>query len=142
MFLILNIQDHNQGSWLAGDEGGIKHALHFFISRGEDSSLKYLDKFFKKFKLSWRSCQGLGLIITEASLTQVKVFATVINVLAWQFNLPTSGSFYAPGDLEKIVPLMFKKLKKQKKFEPLQIKYNQKPDITISAPQHSYKIVK
>lgn len=142
MFLILYIKDHNHGSWLAGDERGIKYILHFYISRGEDSSLKYLDKFFKKFKLNWRRCQGIGLIIKEASLTQVKVFSTVVNVLAWQFNLPSRGSFYSDDDIEKIYRPIFKKLKKQKKFKPLKIKYHQKPDITIGRSKHSYKIVK
>lgn len=142
MFLTLYIQDHNHGSWLICDKAAIKFRLDFAIARGEDDSLKYLFKFLEQHHWPWRKLQGVALIVEDASLTQVKVFTTMINTIAWQYQLPTAADFYSATKLNKILEKIYTKLKKQKKFKQITVKYKQKADITISHRHPSYKIVK
>ncbi|PWB38743.1 MAG: hypothetical protein C3F02_02435 [Parcubacteria group bacterium] len=142
MFLILYIKDHNHGCWLILEKGTAKYLVDFEIARGEDNSLKFLDHLLKRYKLNWKAIGGLGLIIDGASLTQVKVFTTMINIVAWQFRIPVAGIFYSPSNIDKKIASIFTQLKKQKNFRVLKVKYNQKADITISKRRQSYKIIK
>lgn len=142
MYLILEIKDHNHGAWLWADKRGVQYQLSFSIVRGQDNSLQYLDKFLRKFNLRLSRVRGAALLVRDASLTQVKVFATLINVLAWYWRWSLSASFYEQKDRSRILQSLIKKLLSKKKFRALSIKYKQKPDITIKPQKHLYKIVK
>ena len=90
-----------------------------------------------KKKLS-EDFQGLILLIKETSLTQAKVIITIINTLGWNFNIPVQGKFYFSEDYQELLPSLLKKVNNSKGFKVLNIKYKQKPNITLSKKKIKY----
>ena len=142
MILVLNILDHNKGTWSVLDKKEIKYSHQFVMIKGEDSLLLHLDKFLQNNQLTLKSFTNLALTVKEASLTQVKIFTAIINTLGWQFNIPVLAEYYYSGQLKDVLVSLLKKLSKQTKFKALKVKYKQAPDITISTKHPKYKIIK
>jgi hypothetical protein len=142
MILILNIINKQQGIWILLGEEQVKFAHGFSMQPSQDNLLLELDKFFKKRKISFKDLKGLILFVQEASLTQVKVFTATLNTLGWQFSLPVVGEFFSQTSLEKVLPKLLKFFKKQKSFQPLAVKYKNKPLITISKKKPKYVVIK
>ena len=146
MILVLDIISSEKGSWLAVKNGQIIFFHSFNIDKGEDQSLLYLEKMLSKNKLKLHNFFSFILLIKEASLTQVKVFTTMANTLAWNFNWPIVAEYYfsATGGQENnmILNKALKKLSKIKKFKAISAKYYRQAEITISKKKAKYKISK
>lgn len=131
MILILLIEDKNKGSWI------LEKKIHDFkMEAGQDNLLLELDK----LKIDFTKLDGLALLVRDASLTQVKVITTILNTLAWNFNLPIVGKFYFTEDNEKIIVKTKKEISKIKKFKPVKVEYRRQAEITLSKKQPKYKI--
>lgn len=137
MVLVLHIENKNKASWLVVNKE-VDKQLDFAMVPAEDNILAELDK----LKVNFDSIKGIGLIINDASLTQVKIFTATINTLGWQFDVPVVGEFYVKQTIDKILPKLVKKIEDTKKFKALEVKYKHKADITISKKQAKYKIGK
>lgn len=142
MILVLNIISSEKGSWLVIEDHQIIFSYNFHIARGEDQSLLYLEKMLSKNKLKLQNFSGFVLLVKEASLTQVKVFTTVANTLAWNFNWPIVAEYYFKGDIDKVLIRLLNKLSKIKKFKAITAKYYRQAEITISKKKAKYKIGK
>ena len=86
------------GCYLLIKDTQIICSYNFILEVGTESILKELNIFLKKYKLKLKDIKGFILFIKEASLTQVKVIITIINTLAWNFNIPVQGKFYFQED--------------------------------------------
>lgn len=140
MFLILHIIDRHQAVWLVYAKGKIKFLHKFITEPGEENILFNLDKFLRKNKINLKKFLGFGLVVDTSSLTQVKLITTIINTMGWNYQKPVEAIFYqvkADG-LEELV----KSLTKQKKFKQIKVKYQSKPEITISNKKNKFKLVK
>ncbi len=135
MILILHIQNKEKASWLVVEKK-VDKQLDFDMKTSEDNILAKLDK----LKIDLQTATGLGLVINDASLTQVKIFTAIINTLGWQFDIPVAGEFYTDKKIADVLPGIIKKIDDAKKFMPLEVKYQHKADITISKKQPKYKI--
>jgi len=146
MFLVLSILSNNQGVWLVVKNSQIFLTRNFDIIRGEDKSLLHLQKILDNNGLKLEDFSGFILLLKEASLTQVKIFTTTANTLAWQFDWPIVAEYYfsakGRGDNEKILAKVLKKIARLKKFKAITPKYHRQVDITISKKQAKYKISK
>jgi len=138
MILVLNILERSKASFLLIKDRQIIFEYNFILERGEESILKELNTFLKKKKVLLKDLKGLILFIKEASLTQVKVILTIINTLAWNFNIPVQGKFYFSEDYQKLLPVLIKKIENSKNFKALVIEYKQKPNITLSKKKIKY----
>jgi len=138
MILVLNILERSKASFLLIKDRQIIFEYNFILERGEESILKELNTFLKKKKVLLKDLKGLILFIKEASLTQVKVILTIINTLAWNFNIPVQGKFYFSEDYQKLLPVLIKKIENNKNFKSLVIEYKQKPNITLSKKKIKY----
>ncbi len=138
MILVLNILERSKASFLLIKDRQIIFEYNFILERGEESILKELNTFLKKKKVLLKDLKGLILFIKEASLTQVKVILTIINTLAWNFNIPVQGKFYFSEDYQKLLPVLIKKIENSKNFKALVIEYKQKPNITLSQKKSKY----
>lgn len=142
MILVLNIKNSDKGAWQIYQDKQIIFSHEFAIVRGEDQSLLHLDDLLKKHNIKLANIKGLILLVKEASLTQVKVLTTTVNVLAWQLNVPIVGEYYYKGQEDKVLGNLVNKISKLKKFKALSPKYSNKKVITISKKQAKYKISK
>ena len=138
MILVLNILERSKASFLLIKDRQIIFEYNFILERGEESILKELNTFLKKKKVLLKDLKGLILFIKAASLTQVKVILTIINTLAWNFNIPVQGKFYFSEDYQKLLPVLIKKIENSKNFKALVIEYKQKPNITLSQKKSKY----
>ncbi len=133
MVLTLYIQDKNRGEWIVDNK---RHA--FDILPGEDSVLAKLDY----LQLDFHQISGLILAVADATMTQVKVFTTLINTLAWNFDLPVTAKFYFSQNLSDILPDLQTELKAQKQFVFIEPQYRRNPDITLSKKPKGFQISK
>tara|TARA_B100000959_G_C14685617_1_gene502520 strand:- start:121 stop:546 length:426 start_codon:yes stop_codon:yes gene_type:complete len=140
MILVLNILDRNNGSYLIFKKGKIIFSYNFILEIGEESILKELDIFLKKNKILLNNIKGLILLIKESSLTQVKVIFIIINTLGWNLNIPVVCKFYFFKDFKELLPNLINKIENNKSFKYLDIKYKQKPNITLSKNKNKYII--
>ena len=138
MILVLNILDRNNGSYLIFKKGKIIFSYNFILEIGEESILKELDIFLKKNKILLNNIKGLILLIKESSLTQVKVIFIIINTLGWNLNIPVVCKFYFFKDFKELLPNLINKIENNKSFKYLDIKYKQKPNITLSQKKSKY----
>ena len=138
MILVLNILERSKASFLLIKDRQIIFEYNFILERGEESILKELNTFLKKKKVLLKDLKGLILFIKEASLTQVKVMLTIINTLAWNFNIPVQGKFYFSEDYQELLPTLIEKIENSKNFKALDVEYKQKPNITLSQKKIKY----
>ena len=138
MILVLNILNKNKASYLLIKDTQIISSYNFILEVGTESILKELNIFLKKYKLKLKDIKGFILLIKEASLTQVKVIITIINTLAWNFNIPVQGKFYFQEDYQELLPSLLKKVEANNKFKALKVEYKQKPSITLSKKKIKY----
>ncbi len=127
---------------MATKDTEIKFQYTFDLRVGQDSLFLGLDSFLSKSKLKLKDFSGIILAIEEASLTQVKVSTAMLNALAWNFGWPIVGEYYFTADFDKILAKLLKKISKLKEFEPLEVKYKRKADITISKKKPKFKLKK
>lgn len=142
MILVLNVTDSDKGSWQIVENNKIVLSYEFVMVRGEDTILLHLDRFLNKHKLSLADIKKFILLVKEASLTQVKIFTTIANTLAWHFDWPIVADYYFKGDSVKVLDRLIKKLSKIRKFKAVSAKYKRKAEITISKKKAKYKISK
>lgn len=142
MILIFFVRDHHNASWILSDGKKIKYLSDFEIKRGEENNLEHLDILFKKYRISWAKVKGLIFLVQNASLTQIKVMATMINTIAWTYNLPLSGQYYFKKNWEDILDRQIKKIKSLKKFKPLPVHYQHPTEITISHKKNKFQLLK
>lgn len=140
MILILSILDKNKAQWSLVDRGQVKFSLAFSFESGTDQTLFYLDKFLQKHKIKLSQVTGMMLLVKEAGLTSVKIFTVIVNVLAWQINVPVVGKFYYQGSEGKVLGELLISLKNTKKFKPLKVDYQRKVEITISKKRQKFVI--
>ncbi|MBU1203004.1 hypothetical protein KKH39_03110 [Patescibacteria group bacterium] len=133
MLLILFVEDRNKASWILGDK-----VRDFEMLPGQDNLLLELDK----LKVNFKKIDALIMLVKDASLTQLKVFTTTLNTLAWSFDLPTLGKFYFNEDKEQIINKSSREIAKIKKFKPIKVEYRRQAEITLSKKQPKYKIAK
>lgn len=137
MILVLHIKDKNKASWLVVDKD-VEKQLDFDMVPADDNILAKLDE----LKVDLADMKGIGLVINEATLTQVKIFTAIINTLGWHRDIPVMGDYYTDKNINDILPTLLKKIDGTNKFFPLEVKYKHKADITISKKQPKYKIAK
>jgi len=142
MILVLNILSIAKGSWLVVKNKQIIFSHDFKISRGEDKSLLELNKLLKDNKLKLENFSGFILLVKDASMTQVKIFTTTVNTLAWQFNWPILAEYYFKEESNKVLDKLLNKLSKVKKFKAVSPKYSRQAEITKSKKKVNYTIVK
>ncbi|MBT7228139.1 hypothetical protein HN859_01345 [Candidatus Parcubacteria bacterium] len=135
MILILHIQNKEKASWLIVNKK-VEQQLDFDMQPAEDNILAKLDE----LKIDLQTVNGLGLVVNDASLTQVKIFTAIINTMGWQFDIPAVGEFYTDKNINDVLPEIIKKIEDSQKFSPLEVKYQHKADITISKKQPKYKM--
>jgi len=139
MILILSILERNRGAWLLSRQGKLSKQ-DFNLEPGSDQLLFFLDKFLKKEKVSLKKIKGIIFLLREASLTQIKVFTTTINTIAWYFDLPVKAKFYFKGDFDQLLNKTIASFPKKQKFAPIKAEYNRETVITLSKKQAKYKI--
>lgn len=139
MILILSISERSRGAWLLSRKGKLTKE-EFTLEPGSDKLLFFLGKFLKKEKTELKKIKGVIFLLREASLTQIKICTTIINTIAWYFNIPAKARFYFKGDLDKVLSQSLAGFPKNKKFVSIKAKYSQKVDITLSKKQIKYKI--
>jgi|APSaa5957512576_1039674.scaffolds.fasta_scaffold25174_1 hypothetical protein len=142
MTLVFNILSIEKGAWQVLANGQIIFSHNFNIVRGEDKSLLHLQKLLDNNNLKLVNFKGCVLLVKDASMTQVKIFTTIINTLAWQFDWPLVADYYFQEDSEKMLAKVLKKLAKLKKFTAISPAYSREADISISKKQPKYKIAK
>ena len=142
MILVFNILSTEQAAWLVIKKDQLVFQKDFIIQRGEDKSLLYLQEMLDNNKLKLKDFKALVLLVKDASMTQVKIFTTTVNTLAWQFEWPIVAEYYFELDNEKMLIKALHKLSKIKKFKALSPKYSRQADITLSKKQPKYKIAK
>jgi hypothetical protein len=142
MTLVFNILSKEQGAWQIVEDSQVLMTHNFNIIRGEDQSLLHLNELLTNNKLKFKDLSAFVLLVKDASMTQVKIFTTVSNTLAWQFDWPIVADFYFKEDNDKMLAKLLKKLAKIKKFKAINPKYSRPVDISISKKQPKYKIVK
>ena len=142
MILTLSILGKNSARWSLIDRGQVKFSLAFSFEPGTDQTLFYLDKFLQKHKVKLAKVTGIVLLVKEAGLTSVKIFTVIINVLAWQINVPVVGKFYFKEAEDKVLGELLVKFKNIKKFKPLKVNYQRKAEITISKKRQKFVIHK
>ncbi len=142
MILTLSILDKNKAKWFLLDRGKVKFFLVFSFKPGTDQTLFYLDKFLQKHKIKLSQVKGFVLLVKEAGLTSVKIFTVIINVLAWQLNVPVVGKFYFKEAEDKVLTDLLTKLKNTKQFKPLTVNYQREAEITISKKPQKFVITK
>lgn len=141
MYLVLYI-NNKQAIWLATKGTEIKFQYTFDLKSGQDVLFSGLDKFLTTHKLKLKDFSGIMLAIQEASLTQTKVSTAMLNALAWSFGRPIVGEYYFSGKFAAILPKLSKNISQSKKFKLLSVKYQRKPDITISKKKPKFTIKK
>ncbi len=82
------------------------------------------------------------LLVKEASLTQVKLAAAIINTLAWLESKPIVGEFFYHLTEAEVLSQQFAKILKTKDFTPLKVDYLRPVDITISKKVNKFKLTK
>ena len=117
MILVLNVLNDTRGAWLIVRDSQVILSHNFAIVRGEDQSLRHLQKFLRDNKLSLKDLKGLIFLIKEASLTQIKVLTTMVNTLAWQCAWPIVADYYFKEDNDQALAKALKKIAKIKKFK-------------------------
>ena len=132
MILVFNVISNEKAAWLVIKKEQLIFRKDFDIKRGEDKSLLHLQEMLDNNKLKLKDFKGLVLLVKDASMTQVKIFTTTVNTLAWQFEWPIVAEYYFKEDNEKILLKALRKLSKIKKFKALSPKYSRQADITIS----------
>jgi len=142
MTLVFNILSKETGAWQIVSDGQILFSHNFDIIRGEDKTLLHLREMLDNNNFKLKDFSKFVLLIKDASLTQVKIFTTTANTLAWQFNWPIVAEYYFKEDNEKMLAKALKKLSKLKKFKAISPKYSRKVDITISKKKKRYIIGK
>src|SRR3989344_7785366 len=119
MILILLVSSRQAASWLIYQGEAVRFKKRFSFGRGEDKALQRLDAFLKKHHIKFTQLRGLVLLVQEASLTQVKIFSTMINTIAWQLDRPLTADFYFSQPWEKALTRCLTRLKKQHHFRPV-----------------------
>jgi hypothetical protein len=142
MTLILYIISREQAQWLIVNNNKIVYQLQFDLKFDQDEVLGKLFFLLKKNKLKISKIKSFGLLIEEASLTQIKVSTAVINALAWQSGAKVYANYNFKGKIEDSLLKVSDKLAKIKQFKALKAVYARKPEITISQKKHKFKLVK
>lgn len=142
MILVFNILSKEQGAWLIIKNDQTLFSHNFNIIRGEDKSLVHLQEMLDNNNLKLTDFSKFILLVKDASMTQVKVFTTTANSLAWQFNWPIVATYYFKEDNDKVLARSLKKISKIKKFTAIKPKYSRRVDITPSKKKAKYKISK
>lgn len=142
MFLILHIKNRQDALWLLVKNNKVVARVNFVLSAEEDTVLHHLYKILYKNKISISRVDSLVLLVTEASLTQVKVVTAIINVLAWQNKAKVVADYHFSGVVEDRLLNLSNKFKKIKKFKALKVVYSRPPEITISQKKPKFTINK
>ena len=142
MILVLNIRAREQVIWqLYQDDKLVASQLVAKIEQS-DNFLAALEALFKKTGKNISSVKAFILLVKEASLTQVKLAAAILNTLAWFQAKPIMGEFFYQ-DLEiELLSKLFIKISKQKDFKPLMVDYKKPVDITISKKVNKFSLTK
>ena len=60
--------------------------------------------------------------------------------MGWNLNIPVVCKFYFFKDFKELLPNLINKIENNKGFKYLDIKYKQKPNITLSKSKNKYII--
>jgi hypothetical protein len=142
MTLVFNILSIDKGAWQVVKDDQVFISHNFDIVRGEDKSLLHLQELLDNNKLKLEGFQSCVLLVKDASMTQVKIFTTTMNTLAWQFDWPITADYYFKASSEDKLAELLKKLVKIKKFKAINPEYSREADISKSKKQPKYKLVK
>ncbi len=142
MILVLNTKDKEQALWQLYQDDKLLASQLVTKFEQNDSFLVALDKLFEKTGKNLSLVTAFILLVKEASLTQVKLAAAIINTLAWIEAKPIAGEFFYHLTEAEVLSQQFAKISKLKGFTPLKVEYLRPVDITISKKVNKFKLTK
>lgn len=142
MILVLNIKDKSQAIWQLYQDDKLLASQIVIKSEQSDDFLASLDELFKKTGKNLSLVKAFILLVKEASLTQVKLAAAIVNTLAWLQAKPILGEFFYQQTEAEILNILLAKIAKLKDFKPLMVEYQRPVEITISKKINKFSLTK
>lgn len=142
MILVLHLLAKDQATWSLYKHNDLLDQITITRSELADNFLGSLNQFLLKHKIDLSQVQAFGLLVKEASLTQVKLATATLNTLAWVKQRPIAGSFFYAGTQIEALTQVLKTLDEQQTFVPLLVTYQKPVDITISKKTNKFSLAK